>query len=226
MALLVPAPTIGVLAAMWVAPGPGGSAVFAFTKLWLLSLPAIWHIFVDRGVPGWSPPLRGGLGPGLLLGLGLGAAIAAAYFLAGMHWIDRGVFRRAAERFGFAEPGRYAALALYTSTLNAVLEEYVWRWFLVRKLELLVPPAAAILLSALFFTIHHVLACLAQMPMGAALLASAGVFIGGLTWSYCFAKYRSIWPGAVSHSLADLVIFGLGALILFGGGAAPGGGEP
>lgn len=224
--LLVPAPSIGVLAAMWFAPGPAGSAVFAFTKLWLLSFPAVWHIFVDGGTPGWSPPLRGGLLAGLLLGLGLGAAIAAAYFLVGVHWIDRDEFRRAAERFGFAGPGRYAVLALYTSTMNAVLEEYVWRWFLVRKLEVLVPPYPAILLSALFFTAHHVLACLAHMPIRTALLASTGVFIGGLIWSYCFARYRSIWPGAVSHSLADFAIFGLGALILFGAGAAPGGSEP
>jgi uncharacterized protein len=226
VALLVPAPTIGVLAAMWVAPGPLGSGIFAFTKLWLVSFPAFWHLLVDRGFVGWSPPRRGGLRAGLLLGLGIGAAIAAAYFLVGVHWIDRDTFRRAAERVGFAAPGRYAALALYTSTLNALLEEYVWRWFLVRKLELLVPPLPAILLSALFFTIHHVLACLAHMPVEAALLASAGVFIGGVIWSGCFAKYRSIWPGAVSHSLADLALFGLGALILFGDGAAPGGDEP
>jgi membrane protease YdiL (CAAX protease family) len=31
-----------------------------------------------------------------------------------------------------------------------------------------------------------------------------------------YIKYRSIWPGYVSHALVDLCIFGLGAYIVFG----------
>ena len=45
-----------------------------------------------------------------------------------------------------------------------------------------------------------------------------GVMIGGLVWSWMYMRYRSIWPGWVSHAIVDVAVFGVGAWVLFGAG--------
>ena len=47
--LLVPAPTVGVLMAMYILPGSAlGQAIWALSKVWLLGLPLLWWFRVDR----------------------------------------------------------------------------------------------------------------------------------------------------------------------------------
>jgi hypothetical protein len=47
-------------------------------------------------------------------------------------------------------------------------------------------------------------------------VASTGVFIGGVIWAWLYSRYRSIWPGWISHVLADIAVFGVGWWLLFG----------
>ena len=74
---------------------------------------------------------------------------------------------------------------------------------------------AGIVASALFFTVHHVIAMAVFMDWLPVLLCSSGVFIGGLVWSWLYARFESIWPCYLSHAIVDMAVFGVGALILF-----------
>lgn len=217
--LLVPAPFIGTWFGLYSDEMRGtavGQAVYAAAKVWLLALPLVWLFLVEKGQPSWSPPRRGGLGIGVITGLVISAGIIIGWLLAGRHLIDPVTVRETVQSAGIGEPLRYAVFALYICTINAVLEEYVWRWFVYRQSEALVGAGAgAVVLSAFFFTIHHVLALLAQFDWLPALLASLGVFAGGCIWSGLYLRYRSIWPGFISHVLVDIAIFILGAWILF-----------
>jgi membrane protease YdiL (CAAX protease family) len=215
--LLVPAPSIGVLAAMWgFLPGEIGRAIYVAMKLWALLLPALWWLAVERGKPSWSPPRRGGLGTGLGLGIAMGVAVLAAYLIFGEAWIDELRFREAAAERGMGTRERYMLLAIYLITINSALEEYVWRWFVLSQCEVFLPGRAAVLLAALLFTIHHLLALRAQVPWNATLLACLGVFAGGAVWSWCYLRYRSIWPGYVSHAIVDISVLAAGWDLLFG----------
>lgn len=217
--LLVPAPLIGVwfgFASETTRGTPAGQAIFALAKTWLLLLPVVWHFLVDKGRPGWSRPRQGGFGFGAATGFAIGLFIVLAWLIIGRSWIDPEKMRATVQAAGIGSPRAFALFALYTCTVNAVLEEYVWRWFVYRKCEtILGGGAAAVILSAAFFTLHHVVALLAQLPMSAALLASLGVFIGGCVWSAMYLKFRSIWPGFFSHALVDIAIFLVGGWILF-----------
>ena len=71
------------------------------------------------------------------------------------------------------------------------------------------------MVSALLFTLHHIVALRAQAGWDVTLLASLGVFLGGCAWSWLYLRYRSIWPGYVSHVLADVAVFAVGWVILF-----------
>jgi membrane protease YdiL (CAAX protease family) len=214
--LLAPVPSIGVVAAMVVAPGPIGHAVFVAAKVWLLVFPAVWYLKIEKGPLSWSPPHRGGLGAGALSGLGIAAAIVLGAWLAGIRTIDTGPLRAAVEEMGLGTPGAYLAAAAGWTLANSLVEEYVYRWFVLRQCKQLFSTTPAILMSAAVFTLHHVIAVSRYLNPVDTVVASTGVFIGGVIWAGLCSRYRSIWPGWISHVLADVAVFGAGWRVLFG----------
>lgn len=214
LALLVPAPTLGVLAAMVWPGGGGGQAVYLAAKIWLVVLPVAWHLAVDRGRPGWSPPRRGGLLVGALLGVATAVAIAATW------WLARGAIgaegiRREVAGMGLETRQAFLLAALGWILVNSVMEEYVWRWFCYRQLEAVSTPPVAVVGSAAAFTLHHVVALSTYLAPVWVAVASLGVFAGGSLWSLLYRRYRSIWPGWIAHAGADVAIFGVGWFLLF-----------
>src|SRR5690606_5716877 len=158
----------GVLLAMWHEPTAGtlaGQAAYGLAKVWILALPIVWLLAVERGRPSLSPARKGGYGVAAALGLAISAVIVGAYVLLGPSRIDPAMVREVAQSTGIAEPARYLFFALYIITFNAILEEYVWRWFVFRQCEKLFPEGGgvvAVLMSAGLFTLHHVFALAVQ----------------------------------------------------------------
>ena len=219
--LLVPAPSIGTALAMTVDATQGtsfGQGAYALSKVWLVMFPVAWLLWVDGGKLSISAPRRGGFGAAAGLGLLLGLGVFGAYSSLGSLLIDPAQVRAAAQQNGIGTPATYLLLATYLIAVNSLLEEYVWRWFVFSKCErLLRHGAAAAALSAAFFTLHHVVALKAQFAWLPTILASTGVFIGGLAWSWCYSRYRSVWPGYVSHVIVDIAILAIGWRLVFGG---------
>ncbi len=216
--LLVPAQSIATAAFFWWADTAAGKIIVVLCRLWLVLLPAVWLKSVDHGQWSWSPSKLGGFRTAVVLGLAIAAVIFAADAIA-MHL---GVMHPekitvSAARTGLNHPGVYLAGALYWITFNSLTEEYIWRWFVFRKFEALLGGKLAVPAAALAFTAHHVIVLAAQFDWPIALLGSLGVFIGGAAWSWLYLRYRSIWPGYVSHAIADAAIFIIGYQLIFGG---------
>jgi uncharacterized protein len=216
LSLLVPAPSLGALCAMvWFPDMLKGVLLFGLSKVWLLALPLAWHWLVEREPLSLSPIRRGGIAVGVLSGLAISAIIVIAYTTMADTIIDRRFLTDQLSEIGLGARGTYICGAAYWILVNSVLEEYVWRWFCVRQCERLVRPSTAIILSALCFTLHHIVAMQVYFGMAAVLVCSAGVFLGGAIWSAMYVRYRSIWPGYVSHAIVDLCIFAIGWSLLF-----------
>jgi membrane protease YdiL (CAAX protease family) len=216
LALIAPVPSLGVAAAMIVIPGPVGQVIFLAAKVWLVVFPAVWYLAVDRGEPSWSPPRSGGLAVGLVTGVVAAAAIGLAAAATGVFRMDMTALATAVAEMGLADPRAYLVGALGWTFVNSLVEEYVYRWFVLDQSERLLPRAAAILVSAAIFTAHHVVALSAYLPRHLTALGSLGVFAGGVLWAALYSRYRSIWPGWISHVLADIAIFAIGWQVLFG----------
>lgn len=215
--LLVPAPSVGVLAGMVFFPDTAmGKGIFAFSKVWLLGFPLLWYLWIDKGRMSLSPPRKGGFGFGVLSGLMISAIILAVYVLLGDYFLDKSLLTEKIRAIGLADITAYAGGAVYWICVNSVLEEYVWRWFVVKQSRALCMPKTAVVVSALCFTLHHIIALKVFMPWTATVVCSAGIFIGGALWSWVYVRYESIWPGYVSHAIVDLCVFGIGAAMLFG----------
>jgi membrane protease YdiL (CAAX protease family) len=213
--LLVPAPSIGVLAGMVIAPNLLGKVIFFIFKIWILSLPLFWHLCVDKQKLSLSMSHRGGFVVASLLGIIISFVILAAYFTVGRYLIEPQTAKDAAASVGLDDMRIYLAAACYWVLINSALEEYVWRWFVVQKFKSLLSANAAILVSALCFTIHHTIAMQVYFNGLLVTIASTGIFICGVVWSWCYNMYHSIWPGYLSHAIVDLTVFTVGYLLIF-----------
>lgn len=213
--LLVSAASFGIAARFYI-PGLIGQFFYAATRVWILVLPLIWFLKVDRGKFSLSRPSQQDLLVGTILGFLMFSIIAGAYCLVGQHWIDPVNVRVKAQQVGLLNPIAYLISAFYFTFINSLVEEYIWRWFVYRKCEVLVPGTRAVCLAALFFTLHHIIALVAFTGDGLIVIfGSLGVFVAGAIWSWCYLTYRSLWACYISHLLADLVIALIGWKLLF-----------
>ncbi len=215
--LLVPAPSIGIYIAAYGSPGTTFAKGFFFAcKVWLIVLPLVWHILVDKQRVTFPRPTRKGMAVAAATGTVIFLAIGAGYFLFG-HWIDNTLVSEKAKEVGLSSPMLYLLGAVYWCTVNSLLEEYVWRWFVFTRCEALMPKMLAVIASGLFFTLHHIIALTAYFDWRITVLGSLGVFIGGATWSWIYLTYRNIYAAYVSHVFADVIIFWIGYRLIFGG---------
>jgi membrane protease YdiL (CAAX protease family) len=110
------------------------------------------------------------------------------------------------DALGITSPASFLIFASTMSLANSLMEEYVWRWFVFSKWKVLVGVWPAILLSALFFTVHHVVILWDFGSLSLVFLGSSGLFVGGVIWGCLYNKYNSIWPGWICHVAADTMI--------------------
>ena len=215
LVLLVPVPSLGTWMGMVAAEGPAGQAMFAASKLWVWLFPVVWLMLVDKRRPTFPRPAARGMAVACVTGVLIMAAIAAGYWFLGRQWIDAEFMRDKMIEVGLDTKGKYLLGALYWITINSLLEEYVWRWFVTTRCETLMPRKAAVAVSALFFTFHHIIALEVYFDWRVSVLASLGVFIGGATWSWLYIRYRNIWAAYVCHVFADVIIFAIGWYLVF-----------
>ncbi|MGG6296886.1 CPBP family intramembrane glutamic endopeptidase [Leptolyngbya sp. AN02str] len=197
-----------------------GAIAYTLSRLLLLGLPLVWWWRNSREFASlqFTPPTRAHWRAGLGWGLAMAGIILATYVGLGRTWISPEAVRQQAQAVGITSPAMFLMGAAYFSLLNAVVEEYVWRWFVYDQWERLLGHASglAMLGAALWFTLHHILALAAYTPIGVVVLGSVGVFVAGMIWCECYRRYRSIWPSYISHVLADLAIALVGWQLLFG----------
>jgi len=213
--LLIPAPSIGVVCGMYLYPDTVfGKSVYLSSKVWLFAFPVLWLLLVEKGRVCLSPVKKGGLLTGLLTGIGISLMILIVYIFLGNKLINISFFAEKIKDIGLGNKYLYLGCALYWILVNSVLEEYVWRWFVAEKAENLLPKSGAIILSALGFTLHHILALAILVNISGVIFFSLGVFAGGAIWSFMYLKFRSIWPCYLSHAIVDLCIFSIGWTML------------
>lgn len=205
LGLLVPAPTLGALCAFVLVPGPVGQALYLAAKVWIALLPLVWVLGVERRRPDlrFRPERARAWLEGLAIGALLGAGLFGLWFAGAAELIDVETLRAALERAGVTGGLGFLGVAAWITLVNSALEEYVWRWFVGGRAELLVGPRAGVPLAAACFTLHHVVVFGVQGGAAFALAGGAAVFGAGCLWSWMVTRHRAIGPAWLSHALVD-----------------------
>jgi len=159
---------------------------------------------------------------GLLLGLGFGLLVVAAMLLAYFAALRDspqlahapGMIFSRLRQFGLATPGGFLGVAVFYSVVHSFLEEYYWRWFVFGRLRRYVPLAAAVVVSSLGFTLHHVVILCVYFPWPLALAFSLAVGVGGAIWAWLYERSGSLLAPWLSHLLVDAGIMIVGYAML------------
>lgn len=213
--LFVPAASIGVGMATYISPGLIGQTIFTLTKIWLIIFPIFWRLKIEKKFIQFPKISNKQFILGSVLGIIMSSIIVAIYWFVGKNFLNILEVRQLAIAIGIKNANLYLLGVLYWSFVNSWIEECVWRGFVYRQCLVLQPRWNAIIFSALFFTLHHIIALFfyLQNPI-VAILGSFGVFLAGVIWSNCYQRV-GLWSCYISHILADLAIGFVGWHLLF-----------
>lgn len=82
----------------------------------------------------------------------------------------------------------------------------MWRGFLLQRLERVVTPMTAMLVSSFFYALYHVVIGTVLFGWKWGTIITAAVFCVGMLWAYMKRRYPPIYAVWISHLLADLGI--------------------
>lgn len=92
-----------------------------------------------------------------------------------------------------------AAIGLFLFFIIGPAEEIFWRGFVQDTLSQKFGDNTGWIIASVIYGGVHIFALNFMLFMAA--------LICGLFWGYVFKKYKSLWPGIISHALWDLTIF-------------------
>jgi membrane protease YdiL (CAAX protease family) len=186
---------------------------YAAFKIIQFAFPVVWVVLALREPLRTRRPTASGVVIGIVF-----AALVVAGGMAVFEFAlsDRPIFSQAAveihdkiAKFGIDSSGKYFLLAGFYSLFHSLLEEYYWRWFVFRQLRHKMALWPAAIISAIAFTLHHIIVLsvfFQGAPWLVALLAGATA-TGGIFWAWLFNRSDSvfdIWP---SHLVIDAGLF-------------------
>lgn len=205
-------------AAIWLATGPvQGTAwqlpILIGSKIALLAIP-----FYYRNTTADSWNYKGTLKQlliGCATGLLLAANLAVIYFIFA-DTLDLKAFRDGVARLGVNSVTTYVLMATFWSFINAFTEEVFWRWYAIGQLKKWFKPSYAILISAVFFSLHHGIATSLYFPGWMVAGAMFATCFAGVLWGWLYQKDKTIFTPFISHIIADIAIFSFGYVLMFG----------
>lgn len=133
--------------------------------------------------------------------------LASALILYAVFWVGNLV---STQIFPFARPeiaGIYSTRAQASPLVVGLLlllwvgpaEEIFWRGFVQERLYARYGTTGGYLVASLVYAAIHVFAFNFMLFMAS--------LICGLFWGAMYLKYRSVWPGLISHAVWDVLIF-------------------
>ena len=197
-------------------PSAAVQAAYAAEKVLQFAFPLVWVVLIQRQKLRLARPSMAGTADGLALGGAVLLGMLLLYFC----WLRPAGYLAAATvsikaksmALGMDSPARFILGAVLLSSIHSLLEEYYWRWFLFGGLRRFMPLAAAVILSSLAFTAHHVI--LLAIYFGewslATIFFSLCVAVGGAAWAWIYHRSRSLLGPWLSHLLIDAGIFIVG----------------
>ncbi len=214
--LIIPLPTLSILFSLEISQGLSGNLVFILSKILMIGIPLYWYFKLEGRKFSWSPiKNKKDLYIGIGFGIGMSAAMGIAWMILGGN-IDQEALKDLLEGSGLTNPIIFGSVVIYWIFVNSLLEEIVFRWFIFEKFEMKLGSNYALFLSAAAFTLHHTIAMLYMFPVSLTILATIGVYVGGMMWSWLYLRYRSIWVVFASHAIVDVMMFSIAGAILLG----------
>ncbi len=190
-------------------------AVYYGSKLCFILLPLAWWRVVVRQRLAPARPRLAGMAAGVAFGLVSATTIVTLYFLLLAGRLPAERLQSKAELFGASD--YYLAFAVFLAVANSAYEEYYWRWFVFGRLRDFTSVGVAAAASSVAFGLHHfVVVQVFFQSTGLALVATAGVVLGGVCWALIYHRWGNLWAPWLSHLVVDAALLVVGHDLLYG----------
>lgn len=192
-------PTIMIFIGLWFFENV--VITFLLFYSWLLFVPMI-----DKAFPKEQLKLTK---KSAILGI-ISGLIFFLFIYGGLEWLhvyllDIDSLRVLLLEWGFSGAGEIG-LVLVLLLANPILEEVYWRGYMFNRLRQKGTAFSAIALTALFYTLYHLLSIIPIFAAGYSFAAVIPVLIAGLFWGFIRERTGSISATMIGHVLADLGI--------------------
>ena len=188
--------------------------LFIAARVFLIFFPLLWTVLIDRA--GFPVPrlTKDGVAVGFFVGSGITLAGLALYYAAFNDLLVVDSVREKAALLGFSG-STYWFYSLLIIVGNSSLEEYYWRWFNFAKLKNVVGREGALIVSALGFTVHHIIVLVVYFGWMYGMGLGACVLCGGVIFAYLYDRYDCIWSPWICHAVIDGGIMVVGYSMIF-----------
>jgi membrane protease YdiL (CAAX protease family) len=161
--------------------------------------------------------LRGaGLRRALALGIGVYVVLIAAYAVAARYFDFSGLTGALTQQTG-VHAQNFLVVALYIAFCNSLAEEFFFRGFAFLMLRRFAPRMMAYIFASAAFALYHVSMLLGWFDWRLIVLCVAGLFAGGLVFSYLDASSETIIPSWLVHMFSNFAINTIGWILFRAG---------
>lgn len=192
--------------------GQLASLIYTLTKISIIVWPIYW-IFTREKISQTKNHKKSVL-LGLVSGLAIGGTILGVYILFS-NYFSQFAPMILLKINNFNLTNHYTLFALFLSIIHSGIEEYYWRWFVFKGLQIKFKPLHATLIASIGFSLHHFIILSQIFPVFLTLLFGTAVGIGGFIWCQIYQKTNSLLGSWLSHMLVDLSIMAVGYLLIF-----------
>jgi membrane protease YdiL (CAAX protease family) len=111
----------------------------------------------------------------------------------------------------------FIAIAFFYSIIHSLMEEYYWRWFVFRNLNILLSNKVSLIISSIGFMSHHVIVIGIYFGFESIFtyIFSAVVAMYGGFWAWLYEKSGTLYGAWLSHAIIDILIFYIGYQVVF-----------
>lgn len=192
-------PTIMIFIGLWFFENVVITFILFYS--WLLFVPMIDKAFPKEQLKLTKKSAMLGIVSGLIFFL---------FIYGGLKWLhvyllDIDSLRVLLLEWGFSGADEIG-LVLVLLLANPILEEVYWRGYMFNRLRQKGTAFSAIALTALFYTLYHLLSIIPIFAAGYSFATVIPVLIAGLFWGFIRERTGSISATMIGHVLADLGI--------------------
>lgn len=192
--------------------GQLASLIYTITKISIIVWPLYW-IFTRKKIIQIKSHKKSVL-LGLTSGLIISGIILSTYILFSNYFLEFApLIQSKIENFNLTN--HYILFALFLSIIHSGIEEYYWRWFIFKGLQIKLTPLHAGIIGSLTFSLHHFIILSQIFPPFLTILFGISVGFGGFIWCQIYHKTNSLLGSWLSHMLVDLAIMIVGYMLIF-----------
>jgi uncharacterized protein len=178
-------------------PWTAGLVDFWTTMALAWMVPMAWSLFYDRKE---LRRLYAFQAKWIVIGLAAAAVLYLCFFVGDR--ISTFLFEFSKSQIASIYSTKSQASPLMIGAILLLLgpaEEIFWRGFAQRRMQERFGTMRGFLVTTAIYALVHIWAFNLMLLMAA--------LICGLFWGWMYVKYRSIWPGLISHAVWDLLVY-------------------